>query len=1608
LYISGVGLARGYLNHPELTAETFIANPFSETPGARLYKTGDRARYRADGQIEFLGRVDDQVKIRGFRIELGEIEATLTSHPAVREAAVVTRAAPSGDTRLVAYVVPQQGKTLEITDVRRFLQDRLPRYMIPATLERLPALPRTSSGKVDRQALPTPAPSGRQADHVPPRTPAEEILAGIWSDVLGRGSVGVYDDFFEIGGHSLLATQVISQVRDTFAVELPLRQLFESPTIAALGKAIDAARHQGTEPILPPIGSVSRAGALPVSFAQQRLWFLDQMEGAGSAYNMPGALRLEGTLDVAALQESLTEIVRRHEALRTTFTIVAGQALQVIHPPAPLPLAMIDLQPLPEAARDEEAQRLAGEEARLPFDLARDLLIRATLVRLSPASHVLLVTMHHIASDGWSWSIFMRELSILYDAFSQGLASPLPALPIQYADFAMWQRQWLDGDALERQLAYWRKQLAGVPALLELPTDRPRPPVKTYHGNVHRFVISDDLTQQLKSLGRNTASTLFMVLEAAFGVLLSRYSGQDDVAIGIPIANRSRSETEPLIGCFLNTLVLRNDLSGDPTFEELLRRVRRMALDAYANQDLPFEQLVDTLQPERNLSHTPLFQVMFALQNTPQAILELPGLRLQSLQPESVTAKFDLALVMEEVEGGLPAFIEYNTDLFDTETIQRLAAHFETLLSEIVAHPEHAISHFQLLSPSERRQMLIAWNETRAEYPQDRCLHQLFEAQAAQFPDAVAVVCDDRQLTYHELNRRANRLAHHLQALGVGANVPVAVCMERSLEMVQGVLAILKAGGFYVPLDPHWPEERLHRILASLEVDHLLTLRAQLPAIMKLQGKMPKLSHVLCLDVSTPRPPREGLDTETVRTLWDHLAREASDPITAAGFISSYTGQPFPEAEVDAYRDHVVELAQPLKARHRVLEIGCGSGLIAFAIAPQVGYYLGVDPSEAMQTRNRAFAAENHYTHMRFLTAFAHELGTLAEGPFDRIILASTVQFFPGPFYLQEVIAAALARLVPGGTLVIADVMDARRKDEFLHSLEDFMRQHVAEPDLHTKTHLESELYVDEDFFQDTIAELGARAEVSVLHRRHGFTNELGYRYDVIIRSSAEDDRRTPVRPRKHLWTAWHAQAWPEGNPPRSSSPEDVAYIIHTSGSTGVPKGVIVRHKPVLNVIHWVNNTFHVGPEDRLLLVASLCFDLSVYDIFGMLAAGASIHVASEADMQNSQRLLHLLYADPITFWDSAPAALQQLVPLLPSTLAVGNEPRLRLVFLSGDWIPVTLPDRIREAFPQARVVSLGGATEATVWSNYYPIEVVEPHWTSIPYGKPIDNARYYILDPHLHPCPIGVPGDLYIGGECLSDGYANDAILTASKYIPDPFSTVPGARLYKTGDLARFCSDGNMEFLGRADRQVKIRGFRIELGDVEAALAAHAAVEECVVIDREDQPGHKRLVAYVVWKRGHGASSDELRRFLRRRLPDFMVPSAFVTVTTVPLTSNGKVDRRALPPPETSETGFRTNYVAPQTPTEEVLAGIWAELLGVERVGIHDNFFELGGHSLMVTQVLARLRECLHLELPLQRLFEQATIAELGEYIETIHWAQQQNPQLPAAAADDREEIDL
>ncbi|MEH2022777.1 non-ribosomal peptide synthetase [Nostoc sp.] len=1058
----------------------------------------------------------------------------------------------------------------------------------------------------------------------------------------------------------------------------------------------------------------------PVSFAQQRLWFLDQLICDNAIYNVLTVIRLTGSLNLTALEQTFNEIVRRHETLRTTFIVLDGQPLQAIAPSLTIPISVLDFRLLPDDEGELEATRIVSAEIEHPFDLSSGPLLRVKLLVLSNTEYILLLNMHHIICDDWSIGVLIRELGTLYTTFAQNQPSPLLELPLQYADFAHWQREWLQGEVLQTQLTYWQQQLNGI-SMLHLPTDKPRLAIQSYQGATQFFELPKKLTDALEKLSQQEGVTFFMTLLAAFKTLLYRYTYQEDIAVGSPIANRNRSEIEGLIGFFVNSLVLRSNLAGNPTFRELLGRVREVTLGAYSQQDLPFDKLVEELHPERNLSHNPLFQVVFSFQNAPMSALELPGLVPSFINIDLKKTRFDLELHLWkcsddfrslwggnwEYSEGLRGVIVYSTDLFDQATIRRMLDHFKTLLSSIVANPEQRLKNLPLLNEAELYQILVGWNNTNATYPDNKCIHQLFEEQVYHHPDSIALIFGNEQITYQELNRRSNKLAQYLQTIGVGSEILVGICISQSIEMIVGLLGILKAGGAYLSLDPSYPQERLKFMLEDAQVSVLLT------------------------------------------------------------------------------------------------------------------------------------------------------------------------------------------------------------QEKLLKSFEYFLNPIVC---------------IDKDW-------------KNITHKN-------------------------------------------KNNVESSVTSNNLAYVIYTSGSTGKPKGVAITHKAV-NRLVCNTNYIKLSPLDKIAQASNTSFDAATFEIWGALLNGAQLVGISKDIILSPHEFALQLKQKEISVLFLTTALFQQIARDVPQAFA-----SLRYLLFGGEIVDPRWVKKIIKSGAPKHLIHVYGPTENTTFSSYYCIQSLAESATSIPIGCPINNTQIYILDTHLQPLPIGVIGELYIGGDGLAREYLNHTELTTEYFITNNFSNNSQTRLYKTGDLARYLPDGNIEFLGRIDNQVKIRGFRIELSEIEAVLSEHPAVRETVVIADEDIPDNKYLVAYIVLNVVEISNlASLLRKFLKEKLPEYMVPTAYVILESIPLTPNGKVDRRALPRPD-RVTFDRYDYVAPRSQVEELLQEIWAKLLVKEQVGVHDNFFELGGHSLLATQLISRIRDTFQIDVTVRNFFEAPTIEQLAKCIDTMCWA--------------------
>ncbi len=1306
LYLTGVQLARGYHGRADLTAERFVANPWAA--GERMYRTGDLARWTAAGELDYLGRTDLQVKLRGLRIELGEVESQLAALDEVRQVVAVVREDPRFGPQLVGYVVPEPGAEFDPAKAKDALAATLPSYMVPSAFVALDAFPLNASGKIDRRALP--APTFEVRTFTPPRTPVEEIVAGVFAQVLGVPRVGRDDDFFDLGGNSLVATQVAARLSEALDASIPVRALFDAPTVEALAVRAEQEAGAGRRTPLVPY---ERPERIPLSPAQQRMWFLNRFDPESAVNNVPIGVRFTGALDVPALRGAIRDLTERHEVLRTVYPDVDGTGYQQILPESPVRLVIerIDAQALPDRAR---------ELVTRGFDVTTEVPFRAVVFELSRTEHVLLFVAHHIATDGFSVRPLARDVMVAYAARTRGELPGWAPLEIQYADYALWQRDVLGsedepGSVAAEQVEFWKRTLAALPDQLDLPSDRVRPERASGHGRTSRFRVEEALHDRLQNLAHEKNTSLFMVVHAALAVLLARLSATEDIAIGTPVAGRGEAALDDLVGMFVNTLVLRTDVRGGQSFADLLSAVRENDLDAFAHADVPFERLVEILDPERSQARHPLFQVALTFQNIGQAEFELDGLALEALDYDPPTAKFDLQFTFSEQvapdgsAAGIDAAVTYATDLFDELRVAAFAEQLLRILRAVAADASVAVGDIEIVDEFERELVVSRWNSLGDDVaPADVTLVDMFEARVAAAPGDIAVRFGHEALTYAEFASRARRLARHLISVGVGPESLVAVALPRSLDLVVALVAVLEAGGGYLPVDPNYPADRIEFMLTDAAPAAVLTLSGT------------------------------GVDVPTA----------------------------VPVVELD--------------------------------------------------------------------------------------------------------------------TVDLSGVDDAPIRDE---------------------------------------------------------------------------ERTAPL------------------------DATNLAYVIYTSGSTGRPKGVLIPHRNVVRLMVNTESVYGFGPSDVWTMFHSYAFDFSVWELWGPLLYGGTLVVVDWFTSRSPEAFRELLVREGVTVLNQTPSAFYQLAEADRTAGGTGGELALRYVIFGGEALE---PRRLEGWFARhgdtsPRLVNMYGITETTVHVSYREIgaDLAEAGSASI-VGVPIAGLRVYVLDTRLNPVPVGVAGEMYVGGGQLARGYLGRPDLSAARFVADPFSA-DGGLLYRTGDVARWAVSGDLEYLGRADDQVKIRGFRIELGEVESAVLAQQPVGQAAVIVREDAPGAARIVAYVVPADGATVDVEELRAGVGALVPEYMVPSAFVVIDAIPLTVNGKLDRRALPEPVFETRVFR----APSTPVEEIVAGTFAEVLGVERVGADDDFFELGGNSLIATQVVSRLGAALDTQVPVRTLFEASTVAALAARVE-------------------------
>ncbi|HET6974042.1 MAG TPA: amino acid adenylation domain-containing protein [Pyrinomonadaceae bacterium] len=1572
LCLGGHGLARGYLNVPELTAERFIPDPFSTEPGARLYRTGDLARWLPDGQLEFLGRRDHQLKLRGFRIELGEIEAVLKESRTVEDAVVIAREDTVNDVRLVAYVVGCDNTT----ELRDHLKQKLPHYMIPSAFVVLDKLPLSPNGKIDRRALPAPEAltPDVENDFVAPRDQREEMIAGIWAAVLNVEQVGIHQNFFDLGGHSLLATQVIARLNEAFHVDLPLRSLFESPTVAALAERVI---HSSGAHYAQPIEHVARDGPLPLSFAQQRLWFLDQLEPGSAAYHVPILIRLTGPLNASTLEQSIREVVNRHESLRTTFKNVDERPVQVIAPPGSWRLNAIDLSETDEPER--EALRRAKREALLPFDLSTGPLLRATLWHVGADIHILLLAMHHIVADGWSIGIFVSELSAIYNA------APLAELPCQYADFAQWQRRQLSGEALATHLDYWKQRLRGPIPPIELPSRRVRSTTNDVSAATESMPFPEELTTSLQQLSRHHGVTTFMTLLAAFQTLLHRYTGLDDIAVGTPVANRTRTETESLIGFFANTLVLRGDVSGDPSFDELLTRVRTLTLEAHAHQDVPFELLVEELQPERDLDRTPLFQIMLVMQNTPPPVIDLPGVRVEQLELETTAPKFDLVLFLKESDGSLSGSWEYNPARFDAETIRGLASHFETLLESAIADPSQRISQLNMLRDDERQLVVSKWNDTAVEYPRAAGLHKLFETQAARTPKATALVYDDERLTYEELNERANQLAHHLRGSGVGPETRVGICLERSLEMVIGLLGILKAGAAYVPLEPSYPQERLSLMIEEAGIRVVLTtqrfreilsvdaicLDADWNQIARQSKANPatntvpgNLAYVIYTSGSTGKPKGSMITHEGIcnRLLWMQDAYR----LTAADRVLQKTPYTFDVSLWEFFWPLItgarLVMARPGgqgDSRYLVETIRQEKITTMHFVPSMLAVFL--EEREAGECRSlkrvicsgEALSYELKEKFVKLLPAELHNLYGPTEASVD-------VTYWDCRSELERAIVP-IGRPIANTQIYVLDknlqVVPVGVPGELYIGGAGLARGYLNKPDLTAERFLPDPFGGARLYRTGDLARYLADGNVKYLGRTdhqvklRGFRIELGEIEAALNEHSAVQQAVVVARDKRLV-----AYVVPD---PQRAAPINRLLGLEAAGQLENLTQFELPNEMTI-VCRNRNETEFMYEEifaDKTYLNFGIRFpnDACIFDV------GANIG-------------LFTLFASR----------------LAPQSVIYSFEPIPPVFEILRRNAEIHAPDT------KLFACGLSNVSEQASFTYYPNVSLISGRFADVVADG--ETVKSFVMGQQ------GGNGNGLLSAEQLDELIAER--LTSERFTCQlkTLSEVIRAEGVEKIDLLKIdVEKAELEVLAGIDDAdwPKIQQIVMEVHDLDdrvsqvtELLSGHgfavnvqqdAMLEQTNLYNlyarRNSQTVSHEIdePAAVVWS-SRELLVKELRERLKNRLPEYMVPSAFVLLPELPTTSSGKVDRRALPDPAVESIGA---HVEPRTPVEEQLAQMWEQLLNRTRVSVHQNFFELGGHSLLATQLMSRVRDVFQIELPLRSIFEAKTIAELAKRIE-------------------------
>lgn len=1573
--VSGIGVGRGYINDVLKSQDVFIDDPFRK--GLRMYKTGDVGRFLADGTIEFFGRKDNQVKIRGHRIELGEIEAAILSHAEIKSVAVVTFDDNQGEKQLICYMVSDV--SLDNLDIQTFLAIRLPSYMRPDQFISVDALPLTSNGKIDRKRLPIPhGEKGLEgSQRLGPRNNFEERLIKLWSTILNVGaeSISIGDNFFELGGHSLKATRLVSQIHKEFNVRLPLKDLFRNGLFEEQAKLIQEARKTA----FLNISTVSAAPSYPVSSSQRRLWMISQVEAGNVAYIMPGSCTFEGALNMEALHYAFDTLIARHESLRTVFKADEnGEVSQVIKniDETGFHIKELDIRGVYE--RDMHLKECVKAVLSEPFDLTKGPLIRVQLFRLAEDQWVFVFCMHHIISDGWSMNIFISELLSLYNASVKGQPNPLPPLKLQYKDYASWQQQQISGPLFEDHKAYWLQQFSGDLPVLELPTDRIRPTIKSYSGSIVTRTFSKHTTTEFRELLKRSNCTLFMGLVAAVNTLLHRYTAQEDIIIGSPIAGREHSDLEGQIGFYVNTIAIRTRLNGKDSFVDLLEKIKETTLGAYEHQMYPFDELVQALTLQIDVSRNPLFDVMVVLQNTGEKghdiSKELTDVNTGTYKDfQSTVSLFDFRFDFREIKEGLSVNIEFNTDIYDRWRVEQMASHLEKIIEVVSKHSTTTLGQVDYINDNERSKIL-GFNNTSFPFPENKTLVDLFESQAAKSPDEVAIIFEEKNLTYRELNERSNQLAQFLiSKTGLRAEARVGILQSRGLDLMVSILGILKASGAYVPLDIDYPADRLLYMLNDSGIEVLLTEKKSIEFANALQWRCSSLRHLVCIDSNNVYAEQGGNENTLMhKELWNSVGDTAADAISRGGWMSSYTGEYLSEEEMTEYANNVyLKLKDHIRKDFKVLEIGCSSGLTMFRIAPHVGAYYGTDMSSSILAATQTEALAKGHKNITLSCITAHEIDQLADRDFDLIIINSVIHCFKGHNYLRDVLSKSIIKLKSTGLLFLGDLMDEDKRDRLMESMVKFRDNNLGKG-YRTKIDWSKELFISRGFLDDLREDDLGIVTIDYSDKIHTIENELTlFRFDALIRIDKKTNRKRPLARNKYQYD-FSTIAKEDGGSLNLAIPaRNLAYVLYTSGSTGNPKGCMLEHRGIVNRLMWMWNHYQFTTSDVILQKTTFTFDVSVWELMMPVCWGATMVMCHKDDVGSPTRIAELIEKHKVTCLHFVPSMLNAFMATLFGRQDISTRLNsLRLVITSGEALSLQTIKQWYEKC-EAPVHNLYGPTEASIDVTHFS---TSKHDTVVPIGKPIWNTEIYVFDDSDRLLPVGVPGEICIGGYGVARGYINQEELTSQKFVDNPLYS--GQRIYRTGDIGRWMLDGNIEFVGRKDDQVKIRGHRIELGEIEKAMQNHKDVDDAVVIAKLNKAGDRELVAYLI---GAGVlNSSELRSYLSKSLPAYMLPSHFVQMDAFPLTSSGKVAKKKLPNPEGLGLNTGQKYVAPRNDMEKKMIMLWKEVLGKENISIKDDFFELGGDSFKAIRIASRYGK----QIAIIDLYKNPTVEALAAHL--------------------------